>query len=215
MKKLVLALAMALAVTAYAEERMIDFITWAFDHNATDLSDDSGNTGILQNYDVLWQLIHTPGTSSLPPNLDNENYLADGETLLSSNTSRFLTGSSHDGWDINLLPESDYGVTFELDKTVDAFYVYQRIYELDRGTTAPVPGTYYYDSATVDLVKEPEWNTDMSFVVYAMGDIEQTKGIQPNLQVPGADPSTVPEPATMSLLGLGALAMVLRRKLRK
>ena len=30
-----------------------------------------------------------------------------------------------------------------------------------------------------------------------------------------ADASAVPEPATMSLLGLGALAMVLRRKLRK
>ena len=30
-----------------------------------------------------------------------------------------------------------------------------------------------------------------------------------------ADPTSVPEPATMSLLGLGALAMVLRRKLRK
>ena len=31
----------------------------------------------------------------------------------------------------------------------------------------------------------------------------------------GSDPSAVPEPATLSLLGLGALAMVLRRKLRK
>ena len=28
-------------------------------------------------------------------------------------------------------------------------------------------------------------------------------------------PSEIPEPATLSLLGLGALAMVLRRKLRK
>lgn len=33
--------------------------------------------------------------------------------------------------------------------------------------------------------------------------------------IEGGDPSAVPEPATMSLLGLGALAMVIRRKLRK
>ena len=33
--------------------------------------------------------------------------------------------------------------------------------------------------------------------------------------VPGGGSTSVPEPATMSLLGLGALAMVLRRKLRK
>ena len=39
----------------------------------------------------------------------------------------------------------------------------------------------------------------------------------PSLQIKGstAEATSVPEPATMSLLGLGALAMVLRRKLRK
>lgn len=210
MKKTVLALALALAVTAYAEDREIDYIAWAFDHTATDLTDDSGQTGILQNYDVLWQLIYTPNASSLVPDLANENYLATGETLIGS---RFLTGSSHDGWDINLLPEGNNLVSFSLDKTLTSYNVYQRIYELDRGTSAPVEGTYYYDSETVDLAREPEWDTDMSFTVYAMGNIEQTMGVQPTLQVQGS--SSVPEPATMSLLGLGALAMVLRRKLRK
>ena len=39
----------------------------------------------------------------------------------------------------------------------------------------------------------------------------------PSLQINGSttEATSVPEPATMSLLGLGALAMVLRRKLRK
>lgn len=36
-----------------------------------------------------------------------------------------------------------------------------------------------------------------------------------NFNIAGQAPSGVPEPATMSLLGLGALALVLRRKLRK
>lgn len=212
MKKLLFAVAIAFAVTAYAAERQIDYFTWAYDHNASDLTD--VNSGILQNYDVLWQLIYTPNTSSLAPDLANDNYLATGEMLIGS---RYLTSSSLDVWQINLLPDWDtYNsptATFSPDATATSYNVYQRIYELDPGTTAPVAGTYYYDSETVDLTTQAEWNSDLPFAVYAMGDAEMSKGVQPTLQVQGS--SSVPEPATMSLLGLGALAMVLRRKLRK
>ena len=212
MKKLILALAIAFAVTAYAADRQIDYFTWAYDHNATDLTDTS--TGILKNYDVLWQLIYTPNTSGLAPDLSNtDTFLASGEVLIGS---RYLTSSTLDVWQLNLLPDWDtYDspvATFSPDASASSYNVYQRIYELDPGTTAPVAGTYYYDSDTVDLTKQAEWNSDLPFAVYAMGDEQMSKGVQPTLQVQG---STVPEPATMSLLGLGALAMVLRRKLRK
>lgn len=202
---------MVLAVTANAADRKIDWIAWAFDHEATDLTDDSGATGILANYDVLWQLIHTENAEPALPDLTAENYLGAGESLIDS---RHLTDSNPGSWDINLLPIEDYAFSpFSPDASADSYYVYQRIYELPRGATAPSEGDYYYNSALFDLVTEPEWNSDLPFAVFAMGNDEQTMGVKPTLQVPQTQ--SIPEPATMSLLGLGALVLGLRRKLRK
>ena len=49
----------------------------------------------------------------------------------------------------------------------------------------------------------------------AAGSFVIRTGMTLNGTVQKAAPAAVPEPATMSLLGLGALAMVIRRKLRK
>ena len=213
MKKLVvtLSVAMFVAALAHADTLQIDWKTWMFDHDATDLTDDSGDVGILNNYDVLWQLIHAADATAAAPDLTAENYLGAGEELIDS---RYLTGSSHGDWDMALYYADPLFSTPTVDKeTTTSYYVYQRVYELDPGQSYPVEGTWYYDSAVMNLATEQEWESGTPYYLVAMGDDAQTYGVKPTQQIPQSQP--IPEPATMSLLGLGALMLGLRRKLRK
>ena len=215
MKKQVLTwiLARVAFASTHAETLNIDWRSWMFDHDATDLTDDSGDVGILNNYDVLWQLIHTDDAVPSAPDLTADNYLGAGESLVDE--PRYLTGSSHAGFDMALFPTYDeLFSTPTVDKaTTTSYYVYQRIYELEPGQTAPQNGTWYYDSEVWNLVDLPQWEAGTDYYLSAMGDAAETYGVKPNQQVSMTTP--IPEPATMSLLGLGALVLGLRRKLRK
>ena len=217
MKKLIIAgLMMGAVLAAHADTIQIDWSTWAFDHNATsvaitDPDDDTG--GILYNYDVLWQLIRTDSGTPALPDLTADHYLGAGDSWLDE---RLLTKDNSGVWNKALFTFDNVTTDVSIDDktTIDHYYVYQRIYELESGTTAPVAGTWYYDSEAVDLAGTAPWGSGSPIAIYAFGDPDQETGVKPNKQVPGVEPA-VPEPATMSLLGLGALAMVLRRKLRK
>ena len=145
MKKLIIAgLVLCAVVSAYADTMEIYWRTWAFDHTASDLTIDTedDSTGILNNFDVLWQLIRTESGTPALPDLSDPNYLGSGDTLLTD--ARYLSGSNHGSWNLALYWDEDARSAIDVgDKTtVNSFYIYQRVYELAPGTTAPVEGTY-------------------------------------------------------------------------
>ena len=224
MKKLsvLMIVAMAAATVAMAEVKT-GTIQWStsvglYNHASTSSSfDDVDTDGVLVNYDVLWQLIHTTDGSTHLPDLSAANYLDAKDELLG--TQRLGNASYFDttfGMDKSLWVNdpSSLTTTVSLDDSVTAYYVYQRVYELPQGATAPSAGDYYWDSGVKNVAHDITDGSNQAriFLEYD-GQTTWETPIKANLQVQGS--TSVPEPATMSLLGLGALAMVLRRKLRK
>lgn len=207
MKKLSLVLASLLAVSAMAwANDVVWVINWGdYTHDATDLvTTESG--AVLDQYDVLWQLIYAgPNNAIDPVDVDNsaKGYVSVDDEVLGT---RELSKGSSGIFDNYLYTDNSPDAVTSLSYTYseeNPYYVYQRIYE----SQTPVAGTYYYESELVKL----DTRYGAGSQTFNLGPDES--GIQATLQVQG--PSEVPEPATMSLLGLGALAMVLRRKLRK
>lgn len=224
MKKLVVLFGAAVIAASMAmAENKTGTIQWStgvglYNHASTSSSfDDYATDGVLANYDVLWQLIHTTDGTTHAPVLANANYLDPLDELLDSRSGNAAAFDTTYSLDVSLYKDqpADLVTSLTLDETTTEYYVYQRVYELTMGTTAPVEGTYYWDSGVENVARDVVDGANQARVYLEYdGQTTWDTPIKANQQVPGAEPA-VPEPATMSLLGLGALAMVLRRKLRK
>lgn len=223
MKKISVIIAALIVGTSFAlAESYSGVITWmatagVYNHASTsDSFDDVATDGILAQYDVMWQLIHTFDGETHAANAStwNSDYLQEGkEELIDSRSGNASYYSSTFDMDESLFKVTDGLEPISSPLTVDstqAYYVYQRVYELPAGE-APKAGSYYWDSGVENVTPQFDGlvNNAKVFVEYD-GQTTWETPIKPNQIVQG-----VPEPATMSLLGLGALAMVLRRKLRK
>lgn len=169
---------------------------------------------VLDNNNVIWQLIYAGADNvANEPDLSAANYLGGDDSLLAKREIAQGGGSAEDGtsWDNYLMQSgTDSTVYSDLDWDTQG-YVYQRIWQ---GTPSmDIAENYYYQTEllAIDTAFAGGASTPQVFKYdpTGMGQVidQVAKGSEPQ--------PTIPEPATMSLLGLGALAMVLRRKLRK
>jgi hypothetical protein len=209
MKKILMALAVLAVATSVATAGV--GIQWtlnnyAFDHTETDLV--NGTAALLDTYSALWQLIYA-GADNVANPLDSMNLttggpgIADdyvtGDDVVWAQRSIPLGGGTapEDGtsWDNWMIPQGG-SVVYEDLSWSTAGFVYQRVFE---GT--PTLGSWYYQTPLQAL------NTGYVGGGQPPQDFfldTPTEGFQPNRQIP--------EPATMGLLGLGALVMAIRRR---
>ena len=209
MKKILLALfvlAIAAAPALAATGVSIGWETYwgAYTHEATDLTSLSGPF-MLANYSVTWQLIYAGAddTANDPSTVTggaNGDYVTGDDVVWASRIFSVNDGNASDGtvWTTDLYYSSGDRVYNDTTFLTAGDYVYQRIFE---GT--PAAGSYYYDSELEAIQINPVV-TQASFLDVAGGG---SAGIKGDEQFPA-----IPEPATMSLLGLGALVMAIRRR---
>jgi len=218
MKKMLVAFFALAASVAFAGVG----IQWSF--SGYGIYDNEGTLGadtgyLLDSYSMIWQLIYTETDTIEPPNPTNvdgryvstaptaddkvlaERIIPQGggaaiENKWDSSSSAWVSDEAK-GTEWLVYPEQSVGNLVHSDMNWSAAgFVYQRVFQ---GT--PALGSYYYDSSTRTF--NNAWGgPPASPDVFNLPDSFKTDKV-------------IPEPATMGLLGLGALAMVLRRKLRK
>lgn len=215
MKKIAILVALAMAATASLGAINVEWTNYGFLSGATD--------GVYATQDadsILWELVYTASDSIATPVLDEStgaiSYGSDqvlsSRLWSSGSTDVKVTDlvSTTESSKTPLKMDLDYGfIDDEGLNYVNADYsqskggIYAAVFQYCSN------GDVYY--ALTELNTGINWANEMGAADTVNFSVTEDTTIATKL----GTVTTVPEPATMSLLGLGALAMVLRRKLRK
>lgn len=209
MKKALIVLATMLAV-ASAQATSVWNINWTLGGGwAYSPATDSEDAGVLDDYNVTWSLIDAGTGLTLAGATMTANKggtLSFDDTGNGGGKASFLT-------DLEQVPGSGTATWFGSDNDGNDHYVYQYIKawnDTEAWEWSNKLDPMFVKTANTDDEQFPA-PTSPSEIIIGRSDFTHNS----DANTYWTKVTAVPEPATMSLLGLGALAMVLRRKLRK
>lgn len=213
MKKILMAVfALVVAATVASAGVAINWnVGWgAYTHDAPNVT--GGTDNLLGTYSAIWQLIYAGADDTIDPIPSHEvpvaggvngDYVYGDDIVWGQREINVGGGAAGDGttwsdWMLNVSGNPNY----EDAGWTTAGFVYQRVFETQVFGTVSV-GDYYYETGLVAL--DTTWASPATAQNFLLDS--GSAGFQASTPI-----YTIPEPATMSLLGLGALAMVLRRR---
>lgn len=213
MKKILMAVfALVVAATVASAGVSVNWNTvWgAYTHDAPNVT--GGTDNLLGTYSAIWQLIYAGADDTIDPIPSHEvpvaggangDYVYGDDIVWGQREINVGGGAAGDGttWSDWMLRTAG-SPNYEDAGWTTAGFVYQRVFETQVFGTITV-GDYYYETGLLAL--NTGWSSGAPYQPFYLDT--GSAGFQASTPI-----YTIPEPATMSLLGLGALAMVLRRR---